>query len=374
VSALRVGINLLWLRPGEGGGAEAYAMRVIRALVEDPAPEVEMTLLVNRRLARARPDVGARVPLAVAPVDGAVRSTRIVAESTWLRREAVRRRLDVVHHMADVVPWVRGDHPSVLTIHDLRALHRPDVLGPLHATYLRARLRPSVRASAVVTTPSATVRSAVLEELGADPDRVVVVSAPLFPPAQGAEAIAPEFAEPYFLYPATTDPHKGHDTLLDAFATVVRSRPGMRLVLTGGRGRAEDAVLSAIGRLGLQDSVRRLGLVPRRRLDALIARAVALVYPSRYEGFGLPLAEAMAMGCPVIASDLPVVREVVGDAGSLVSPGDVTGWADAMLRLLDDDDLRGRLAAAGTERARRFSPAETSRRMSAAYRLAAGRD
>ena len=88
-----------------------------------------------------------------------------------------------------------------------------------------------------------------------------------------------------------------------------------------------------------------------------------MVYPSEYEGFGLPLAEAMAAGCPVIASDLPVIREVVGEAGVLVGPGDTDGWADAMSRLLDEDALREGLVSAGRERAARYTPAETSRRL-----------
>jgi glycosyltransferase involved in cell wall biosynthesis len=153
---------------------------------------------------------------------------------------------------------------------------------------------------------------------------------------------------------------------------VAASSRGVRLVLTGGRGRGDADVTAVIARLGVGDAVLRLGHVPRPRLDGLIARAIALVYPSRYEGFGLPLAEAMGAGCPVIASDLPVIREVVGDAGLLVSVGDVSAWADAMLRVLDDQALRQRLVAAGRERAHRYSPAETSRTMAVAYRLALG--
>jgi glycosyltransferase involved in cell wall biosynthesis len=370
VSSLRVGINLLWLLPGEGAGAEVYAMRVIRALLMEPASEIDLTIFANRRLAKALPDQIAAAPAAVAPVDGGSRPARIAAEATWLPREASRRQLDLVHHMADVVPLVRSRR-SVLTIHDLRALDRPDILGAPHATYLRARLRPSVRASAVVITPTEVVRAAVVERLGADPDRVRVVNAPLYPSA--TDLPEPGIAEPFLLYPSRTDPHKNHVTLLRAFANVAATRPGLTLVLTGGTGRNAGAVAAEIERLGISDDVVHLGLVPRPRLDALIARAVALVYPSRYEGFGLPLAEAMAAGRPIIASDLPVIREVVGEAAVLVAPDDEAAWADAMTRLLVDQELRDSLAADGREEARRFTPAETSRRLSDAYRFAAGR-
>jgi glycosyltransferase involved in cell wall biosynthesis len=370
VGELRVGINLLWLLPGQGAGAEVYAMRVVRALLEEPPPEVQPTVFANRRLARARPEELSNVPVAVAPVEGGFRPARIAAESTWLAREATRRRLDLVHHMADVVPWYRAQ-PSALTIHDLRALHHPEILGAPHATYLRTRLRPSVRAAAVVITPTETVRSSVVRDLGADPDRVRVVGAPLFSPAEGSED--PGVPEPFFLYPSTTEPHKNHATLLRAFARIAAERPELSLVLTGAAGRSDGEVVAEIERLGLDDVVRRLGRVPRARIDALIARAVAVVFPSRYEGFGLPVAEAMAAGRPVIASDLPVMREVAGDAAVLVDPDDEQGWADAMVRLLEDDALRERLAAAGREQVRGLTAAEASRRLSDAYRFAAGR-
>ena len=370
MSSLRVGVNLMWLLPGEGGGAEVYSMRVLRALLDEPAPDIELTVFANRRLARTNPLELASVPVAIAPVDGGSRAARIAAESTWLPREASRRRLDLVHHMADVVPWLRG-RQSVLTIHDLRALHRPDILGTSHAAYLRARLGPSVRASAVVITPTETVRSSVVDELGADPDRVRVVSAPLF--ARQQDLPDPDIAEPLFLYPSATEPHKNHTTLIRAFGRIAGSRPDLKLVLTGAPGRSDHDVAAEIERRGLSAAVLRLGRVPRERLDALIARAVAVVYPSEYEGFGLPLAEAMAAGCPAIASDLPVIREVVGGAGILVDPSDAEAWADAMTRLLEDGALRDRIVAAGRERARRFTPAETSRRLSEAYRVAVGR-
>jgi glycosyltransferase involved in cell wall biosynthesis len=140
--------------------------------------------------------------------------------------------------------------------------------------------------------------------------------------------------------------------------------------LTGASGSAEGAVKSAIEGLGLSNKVRRLGRVPAEQLDALFRDAVALVYPSTYEGFGLPLAEAMATGCPVIASDRTALPEVVGDAGILLDPDDVDGWANAMLRLLGDQSRRAELIASGRERARSLSPEEAARRQVDVYRLA----
>lgn len=366
----RIGINLLWLLPEAAGGAEEYAIRLLRALDEVAGDAVDITLLCNRRFPSAHPELAARFRIAIAPIDGGSRVARIVAESTWLAREAAKARLHLVHHLNNVAPW-RTDRPSVLTIHDLRPLAMPETLGRAHGAYLRARLGPSVRKASVVTTPSAFVRETVIEFLGADPDRVQVVSAPLFASdaapnrSNGASADRPRF-----LYPAITSPHKNHRTLLEAFARVIAVRDDAVLVLTGAAGPAEGAVASAIDQLGLSSNVWRLGRVPAGELDALFRDAVALVYPSTYEGFGLPLAEAMAVGCPVIASNRTALPEVVGEAGILLDPDDVDGWADEMLRLLDDEGRRAELIAAGRERARAFSSEEAARRQVAAYRLA----
>lgn len=366
----RIGINLLWLLPGAAGGAEEYAVRLLRALDEVAGDRLEITLLCNRRFPAAHPELARGSRIAVAPVDGSSRVARIVAESTWLPRHAAAARLHVVHHLNNVLPW-RIDRPSVLTIHDLRPLVLPDTLGRAHGAYLRGRLAPSVRRAAVVTTPSAFVRQTVIELLGADPDRVRVISAPLFTAATaGRRAAGGSDERPRFLYPAITGAHKNHRTLLEAFAKVIAVRNDALLVLTGAAGPAEGAVASAIGELGLGDHVRRLGRVPAEDLDALFRAAVALVYPSTYEGFGLPLAEAMAVGCPVIVADRTALPEVAGGAGILVDPGDVDGWADAMLRVLGDGGLRAKLGASGRERARAFSPEEAARRQVAAYRLA----
>lgn len=371
----RIGINLLWLLPDAAGGAEEYAIRLLHALGDVAAGALEVTLLCNRRFPAAYPDLAGRFRTAVAPVDGRSRVARIAVESTWLLGAASRARLHLIHHLNNVVPWVRN-RPSLVTIHDLRPLVLPGTLGKVHGAYLRARLGPSVRRASVVTTPSAFVRETVIELLGAAPERVLVVSAPVVsapflvpdPARDGPGGTAVESR--FFLYPAITNPHKNHRTLLEAFAEVAADHDDVALVLTGAPGVAEDAVASAIEELGLTSRVRRLGRVSAARLAALFHDAAGLVYASTYEGFGLPLAEAMAAGCPVIASDGTALPEVVGGAGILVDPLDTEGWADAMRRFLEDEPLRSKLTAAGRERVRSFTPEEAARRQVAAYRLA----
>ena len=366
----RVGINLLWLLPEEAGGAEEYAVRLLHALDDVASDVVDLTLRCNARFPGAHPVLAERFPVAVAPVGGGSRAARVAAESTWLPSAASSARLHLVHHLNNVIPWIRN-RPSVVTIHDLRPIALPETLGRGHGAYLRARLRPSARHAAAITTPSEFVRGTVVDLLGADPDRVHVVSAPILPTTVPVEpsAIAPPGAS-VFLYPAITNRHKNHGTLLEAFARVAALDPEAFLVLTGAAGETEDDIRRAVASGGLEGRVLRTGRVTASELAWWLGAATALVYPSTYEGFGLPLAEAMAAGCPVIASDRTALPEVVGDAGILVGAFDVEGWTDAMTRMAADEDLRRGFAEAGRARAARWSPAESARRQLDAYRAA----
>jgi alpha-1,3-rhamnosyl/mannosyltransferase len=230
------------------------------------------------------------------------------------------------------------------------------------------------------------VRDGVVERFELDPGRVAALAAPL-PPAllapdcngtSGEAASTPPPAlrasgltdTPFFLYPAIPYEHKNHAVLVDAFARLHDERPDVQLVLTGREGPCEDALRAQIARLGLGRAVVRTGRVSRADLDWLVRHAVALVFPSRYEGFGLPVVEAMAAGCPVVAADATALPEVVDGAGLLVAPDDVDGWCRAMAELLDGD--RAAMTAKSAARAQRYRGDDVARRLVATYRAAAG--
>jgi alpha-1,3-rhamnosyl/mannosyltransferase len=230
-----------------------------------------------------------------------------------------------------------------------------------------------------VVTPSDNARQQVIHRLGVPADRVRTVPhgiAPVGPPASADQILAVrqrhglDGAKPFFLYPAITHPHKNHLLLVRAFARVAAQHPEVALVLTGGEGGAEVSIRSLIGSLDLSSRVRRLGRIPRADLDVLLQSAVALTFPSRFEGFGAPVLEAMAYGCPVIAADVTALPEVIGDAGVLVGPDDIEGWARAMLGLLADDHRRAELAAAGRARAEAFTWERAAGALAEAYRQA----
>jgi alpha-1,3-rhamnosyl/mannosyltransferase len=167
---------------------------------------------------------------------------------------------------------------------------------------------------------------------------------------------------------AITWPHKNHPLLVEAFAAVAYADTDVDLVLTGGEASGEGRLRDEIARHRLEGRVRRTGRIPQADLDGLLTGATALTFPSRFEGFGAPVLEAMSRGCPVIAADATALPEVVGDAGILVPADDAAAWSGAMTALLHDDARRSSLAAAGRARVAGFGWDASAAALEAAYR------
>lgn len=350
MSRLRVGVNLLWLVPGVVGGSEEYTVRLLAALRDLDPEDLEVTLFVNRSFLHTYGELASRFTTVVCPISGRSRAVRIVAESTWLLVVARRRGIQLLHHGGGTIPPLRAT-PSIVTVHDLQPLLFPENFSGVKHAYLRWRLRPSVRKARAVVTLTAYTASTITDEFG--------VPVELVPPGYTAALDerpardprdAYELTGPFFLYPAITYPHKNHLTLVRAFAGVVAAHPDALLVLTHRAAQMEDEVQALISSLGLSKHVRRLGHVDRGDLDWLYANAVALAFPSRFEGFGMPVLEAMGHRCAVIAARSAALPSVVGDAGVLVDPDDVQGWTAAMVDLLENRAHRDELAAAGAQR------------------------
>jgi alpha-1,3-rhamnosyl/mannosyltransferase len=238
--------------------------------------------------------------------------------------------------------------------------------------YLHATVPHSVRTAAMVVTPSEFVRQGVIEKFKVSPERVRTTLWGVEEPSSevtAAEAQARYGISPrWFVLNAVTWPHKNHAMLVRAFAAVAAKEHDVMLVLTGGAAQQEEAVVDQVSRLGLSHRVLRTGRIPRRDMLAIVRGAVALTFPSRYEGFGLPVLEAMTLGTPVLAARTTALPEVVGDAGVLLDPDDPDAWSAAMLDLLDDDAERARLAALGRERAAGYTWTSTAAATLQVYR------
>ena len=352
----KVGINLLWMVPGVVGGSETYLARLLYGLAERSS-ELDYTIFALPQFKDAHPDLAKTFKTAYAPVSGSWKSFRVAGENSWLARECRRRHLDLVHHAGGIVPMVRAARP-VLTIHDLQYLYYPEYFTRAKLSYLKRMVPRSCEAARLVLTPSEFTRRTVIERMSIDPETVVVVPHGISPreSANGEGNIRKRYGVEgrFFLYPAITYPHKNHLVLIEAFARTLKVHPDVTLVLTGAKGSMEVRVAKAVRELGIESNVRRLGYIPSHDLDALYDEAVALAFPSRFEGFGAPVLEAMARGCAVIAADATALPEVVGDSGCLVSPDNAEQWHQAMLELIENPEERERFAKAGLARAGDF--------------------
>jgi alpha-1,3-rhamnosyl/mannosyltransferase len=373
----RIGLNLLWLVPGDVGGSESWAIGLLEAVAADPPTDLEIVCFATPAVVEAHPFLGEHFELVKAPAAvGPSRALRVVAEATWLPVVARRVRPAVVHHAGGTIPLLRTT-PAMVTVHDLQPLAFPEHFSRAKRTYLRARLRPSVRRARLVTAVSAFTAADVVERLGVPAERVLLTPPAVDPDPAPADIDAAAVTEAHrlparwFVYPAVTWPHKNHAVLVRALAELRRTHDDVALVLTGGRGAEEAPLQSLAERLGVADLVRRPGRVPAGHLDRLYRGAVACAFPSRYEAVGLPVLEAMARSCPAVVADTPGLGDAVGDAADVVPADDPGAWAEAMGRLLDDDAHRAALVARGRARVHAWAPAASAVRLADAWRAGA---
>ena len=376
---ISVAANLAWLVPGDVGGSEEYTTRLLASVLSAAPTDISLEIVGSKRLMDSYPWMAEGPFRAVAGPLGN-RGYRILAESTQVHRAT--READLVHHFGGRLPAVRNPS-AIVTIHDLQPLDMPANFSRVKWQYLSWAVQRSAEAASLICTPSRWVAQSVVERLGVSADKVRVVSSTWSPHLQRDDAADTESlavdgllnrlgSGPVILYPAATHPHKNHLVLLEAADRLADRGDELTLVLTGGRGRAETLVTSKLR--GLRVRVLRLGRVSPPLLSALTRRADVLAFPSRYEGFGLPLLEAMHAGTPVIAGDNSAMPEVVDGAGLLVGVDDVNGWTDAISEVLADRSLADRLSAAGRVRAEAYAPAVAARRLIDVWRDALSRD
>ena len=294
---------------------------------------------------------------------------------------ARRARVDVIHAPAYTAP-PRRETPVVVTVHDVSYARRPEWY-PYRADWLRQWFyRRSAVGSDRVLTDSTFSRFEIAAAYGIPESRISVVplgvdTRAFCPDTSGAPARPdPETPGPYLLHVGDLHPRRNLPLMIDALAALdldTGAGGPLQLVLAGVDRGVAAALTARAAAGGVGGRVRILGPVSPERLLALYRGATALVYPSRYEGFGLPLLEAMACGTPVIAARAASIPEVVGDAGDLLDPDDPRAWAGAIAALMTDGERRARARAAGLERAAAFPWARTAESTLAVYRAVAGR-
>ncbi|MFW5772978.1 MAG: glycosyltransferase family 4 protein [Phototrophicaceae bacterium] len=285
---------------------------------------------------------------------------------------------DLYHALAFVSPLVLR-RPSVVTVYDLSFVHYPQVLSTARRWYLRLFTGLSCRRARRVIAISHSTARDVHQTLGIPAERIDVAAcgydAAAYRPLPRAEVDAfrraQNLPERFWLFVGTLEPRKNLVTLLDAYARLPRAER-LPLVLGGGHGWLYDDIFERIQRHGLADKVRLPGFIPAEDLPLWYNSADAFVFPSVFEGFGLPVLEAMACGTPVIVSDASSLPEVAGSAGMCLPPHDIDAWAEGLRRAIHDDAWREQAAARGIEQASNFTWAETARQTIASYQRALG--
>lgn len=369
---MRIGVNLLFMTPGEAGGSETYLVHLLESML--PSPH-EFHVFAVRGYRRAYPEISDRCHVTEVPWASGAQGLRIAAEHSWLAVESARRRLDVMHHGGGTSPFFRNV-PSALTIHDIQYVHYPENFLKLKRAWLRANVPRAVQKCDEISVPSRFVKDDLMKEFRIAHDKITVVpfgSGNLLGTDHASEEEVRNryrLTRPFFYCPARTYPHKNHRFLVEAFAPHAEVAD---LLLTGAPWFRDGEVAAAARHLGLSGKVRLLGNVPPRERAALYRSATALVFPSRFEGFGVPTLEAMSLGCPVISSNSGSLPEVVDEAGILLDPDDLEGWREAMERMLTRPSLRGKLTKRGLARAAEFTWDRSGRLQLAIYERVAGR-
>ncbi len=349
--ALRIGINALYLIPGGVGGTEVYLRALVRALGHVDRVN-EYVVFVNRETAADPPDGGSRFETVVCGVSARFRPGRILYEQFVLPRVLRSHKIDVLLNPGFTAPLMAGC-PQVTVFHDLQHKRHPEFFRAWDLPFWNILLAASAaRSQGLIAVSENTARDLAL----------------FYPATKGKVAVIPHGVDPEFfaigrnrgetspfvLAVSTLHPHKNLDRLIDAFARFRRKYPQFRLVVAGLDGFASAELRRLVADAGLNQAIQLTGWIPRGDLLDLFRTAHAFIAPSLFEGFGMPLAEALAAGIPTACSTIPSFDEVAGDTARRFDPCSIEAIEAALEVIATDEKFRARALAEGPQRAARF--------------------
>ncbi len=351
---LRIGVNALYLIPGGVGGTEIYLRGLLAALAEIDRGN-QYFVFTNRETGS---DLAPKAPnfvLVPQHVRASSRPLRILWEQTALPVAAVRRGLDVMLNPGFTAPLL-CPCPQVTVFHDLQHKRHPEYFRWFDLPFWNFFLFWSARISRLLLADSEATAKDLFRYYRLPESRVRVATLGV----DHAFFDLQRRPEPFLLAVSTLHPHKNLDGLLRAFAIFRSRRPDFRLVVCGMHGFVTGPLRELRDSLKLADAVEFPGWIPREKLLDLYARAWAFVFPSKFEGFGLPLVEALAAGLPTACSAIEPLSGIAGGAALLFDPADPGAIAGALLRITEDESLRARLSQEGPLRAAQFSWKKTA--------------
>lgn len=384
---MKIGLNLVAFIPGTMGGCETYIRSLLHSLQQVDSDNSYLVLCdqhyekeieLSSRLFRIETCNYTRPSLKWF-MRGVLRNTLKI---DILRPAFNRVNADIIHHPFSFLNPLRTTIPSVLTFNDMQHEFYPELFSKYELQTRKEFYRPSAEQATRIIAISEHAKSCLVERYEINPAKIDVIYNGCSPtyrvlddPA-GLEAVRLKYSlnRPFMYYPAATWPHKNHRTLLTALKLLKdRYRFDGQLVLTGVAMKRHGEILQEIRRLRLDDTVKILGYLPYEELPYLYNLARLMVFPSLFEGFGIPLVEAMACGCPVACSNAASIPEVVGDAGVIFDPVSVEDMAEKIWSLWNDETLRQAMKIKGSARAKLFSWDTTARETVKVYEKVAGK-
>jgi glycosyltransferase involved in cell wall biosynthesis len=384
-TSIHIGLNLIFMVPGETGGMEVAVREGVPALV-GAAPGVRFTAFVNREEAATTATAaataerfGERVRTVTVPVNARSRMQWVAGEQLLLPRLAAREGVDLMHSLGSTAPgW--GRFCRVVTVHDLIYARYPEAHAGIRSLGMRVLVPLAVRRADRVIADSQSTRDDLVSLLAVARGRVDVVPLGLgavkrvdAPPESEVRARFGLGDRQVLLTLSARRPHKNLLALIGALARIPAERRPL-LLLPGYPTWHDEQLRAHAAQLGVVDDVRMLGWLSGPDIEGLWGLASAFVFPSLYEGFGLPVLEAMARGVPVACSDAASLPEVAGDAALLFDGHDESAIAAAVQRLLGDPEEAERLRVAGRARAAEFTWQRTAQLTLASYARALGLD
>jgi glycosyltransferase involved in cell wall biosynthesis len=354
---VRIGVNALYLIPGGVGGTETYLRALLAALAEIDSMN-HYVVFTNRETGADLVPKQANFTHAPQAVRAVHRPARLLWEQTVLPLAAARSHIDVLLNPGFTSPIIFG-RPQVTVFHDLQHKRHPENFRWFDLPFWNFFLYWSAKVARTVLADSDATAADLhrFYRLPAAKTRVVPLGvAPVF-----FDIAARRRPEPFVLGVSTLHPHKNLDGLLRGFAAFRARHPEYRLIVTGIHGFFTRELQALRDELGLADAVEFPGWIPKQDLLDLYARAMLFVYPSRFEGFGLPVLEALAAGVPSACSNIEPLNSLAGGAALKFDPKDVPAMAACMERLATEVELRSELTAAGPRRAAGFPWQATAR-------------
>lgn len=366
---MRIGINALYWLPDSMGGTQTYFLNLVKNLVHG-APNDQFFLFINAIAAASYDFRAGNLTVVHCQVSGHDRMMRLIWENTVLPKHARHYQLDLMHSLGYLSPLAMPI-PSVVTVLDMIHFTRPADIGASKLLMWRLLFPLSLARAAKIITISRSVMDELVSfypwvakktspiHLGVDHELFSINS---------SSARSMSLQHPYVLAVASLSRHKNLGAIIRAFSLVAVQMPVLHLLLVGMRSNAAEELFSLARESGLSDRIRFTGRIPDSELVSLYQNATAFIYPSFYEGFGLPVLEAMACGCPVIASNRFSIPEIAGDAALLIDPSDTLQVAGATAMLVNSPGLRESLVKRGIHQAKRFNWTKTAEETLDVYR------